>query len=522
MPVRTLALAGALLLAVLAVAAGQAPRPLAPGDLPPPKADKKDAVPDGPDIAPRWFPEGLDDAVPVTLTDVLRLAVVANLDVAQARLAVERARVGVYRAASRYLPNIGVGALYTMHDGAIQNTLGNISIVNRDSLFTGLNSALSFSISDAIFALPEANRLLLAARFGQARVENDTLLRVAEAYFTALRARRQLARLDETLDFLTSEEESELRGKSKGLLPLITAFVKAGTALPSDQTRVEADVVRRTAERIAALEAVRVAASELSRLLHLDASLMLLPADDFRWPIPVPGHHWQGLPVEVLVAEALRGRPELAENANLLEAAVARYRAAKWRPLVPTVIANLASGAFGGGPAVVGRTAAGANILGNSGVIADFKSRLDIDIGLQWRLDGLGVGNIAAIKDGRLAVDQFRVQQMQIQDLVVSQVVQTAEQIRRGRQRVQVCRAGLFDDRDQPTGAVYRSLRLNFIRIKGGQGLPLEVLDSTRRLSDVLAVYADALTDYDRARLRLLIALGQTGAALEAATPPTP
>jgi outer membrane protein TolC len=49
---------------------------------------------------------------------------------------------------------------------------------------------------------------------------------------------------------------------------------------------------------------------------------------------------------------------------------------------------------------------------------------------------------------------------------------------------------------------------LNFVRIKGGQGLPLEVLDSTRRLSDVLLVYADALSDYDRARMRLLVALG--------------
>jgi outer membrane protein TolC len=440
---------------------------------------------------------------------------VANLDVAQARLTVQRARVGVLRTASRYLPNVGVGGLYTMHDGSIQNTAGNISIVNRDSLFTGLSSSLSFSISDAIFALPEANRILMAARFGLVRVQNDTLLRVAEAYFAALRARRQLARLDETLDFLTSEEESELRGRSKGLLPLISAFVKAGSALPSDEARVEADVVRRSAERIAALEGVRVAGAELSRLLHLDASLMLLPVDDFRWPIPVPGMAWHGKPLEDLVPEALRGRPELAENAALLEAAVARYRAAKWRPLLPVVIANVGYGAFGGGPSIVGRTATGGNLFGNSGVIDQFSPRLDIDLGLQWRLDGLGLGTAAAIRDGKIAVDQLRIQQMQIQDLVVAQVVQSVEQIRRGRQRVQVCRAGLFDDRDQPTGAIYRSLRLNFVRIKGGQGLPLEVLDSTRRLSDVLAAYADALTDYDRARFRLLIALGQTQAALE-------
>jgi hypothetical protein len=34
------------------------------------------------------------------------------------------------------------------------------------------------------------------------------------------------------------------------------------------------------------------------------------------------------------------------------------------------------------------------------------------------------------------------------------------------------------------------------------------VLDSTRRLGDVLTEYANALSDYDQARFRLLVALG--------------
>lgn len=493
----------------------------APPPAPPVSTTEKDSKDTpigelGLDILSREYPEGLDGAVPVCLQDVLRLAVVGNLDVVQARLAVQRARVGLLVAGSRYLPNLGLGASYVMHDGAIQNTLGNISIVNRDSLFTGMQTAVSFNVSEAIFAIPTARRLLLAARFGQARVENDVLQRAADAYFNALRARRQLARLDETLEFLTSEEFSPLRARSKGLLPLIKAFVKAGTGLPSDQARVEADVVRRTAERVRALEDVRNSSAELARILHLDPTVFLVPVDDFRWPIPVPGEEWQGQPLEVLVAEALRARPELAENAAFIDAQVARYRAAKWRPLTPVVFSSLAWGAFGGGPSIVGRTATGGNILGNSGVIDEYKNRLDIEIGLQWRLDGLGLGNYAAIRDRRLAVEQAQVRQMQIQDRIMSEVVRTHESIRRARQRVQVCRAGLFDTNNKPTGAIYRSLYWNFLRINKGQGLPLEVLDSTRRLSDVLGVYSDALTDYDRARFRLITALGLTGLALEA------
>ncbi|MBY0229692.1 MAG: TolC family protein [Gemmataceae bacterium] len=514
---------GTILLAALSARAQADPVPVAaklkaapPVDrLPPPKEEPRPL----PSILPSSYPEGLDDAVHVTLPDVLKLAIVANLDIVQARLAVQRAQVGILRAGSRYLPNLAIGGVYTMHDGRIQNTLGNISRVNRDSLFVGLGSTVTFSISDAILAIPEARALLTAARFGQARVENEALLRVADAYFAVLRAKRQLARLDETLEFLTSEAESDLRGGSKGLLPLIASFVRAGNALPSDQTRVEADVVRRSAERSIALEGVRTAAAELSRLLHLDATVFLFPMDDVRWPLPIPGGEWQAKPMEELAAEALRTRPELAENAALLEASLRRYQAARWRPLVPNVVNTISYGGFGGGPRIVRRAANGTNILGNSGDIADFGSRLDIDIGLQWRLDGLGLGNVAAIRDSRLQVEQVRVGQMQLQDLVVSQVVQSVESIRRSRQRVQLIRAGLYDEANRPTGSVYESLRLNFIRIKGGQGLPLEALDSTRRLSDVLALYADSVTDFDRSRFRLLVALGRAVEAVDATGP---
>jgi hypothetical protein len=106
------------------------------------------------------------------------------------------------------------------------------------------------------------------------------------------------------------------------------------------------------------------------------------------------------------------------------------------------------------------------------------------------------------------------VQQLFLQDLIVAQVVQAQEGVRRGEERYRIYRAGLFDDAGNPVGAVYRSLRLNFTRIKGGQGLPLEVLDSTRRLSDVLQGYADAVSDYDRGRYRLLLALGLSPQAL--------
>jgi hypothetical protein len=104
--------------------------------------------------------------------------------------------------------------------------------------------------------------------------------------------------------------------------------------------------------------------------------------------------------------------------------------------------------------------------------------------------------------------EQALLRQLQAADRVVAQVVQAQELVRRGRERLTISRSSLFDAKGAPTGPVYRSLRLNFLRIKRGEGRPLEVLDAVRGLSDLLDSYATDVTDYERARFRLLNALG--------------
>ena len=56
---------------------------------------------------------------------------------------------------------------------------------------------------------------------------------------------------------------------------------------------------------------------------------------------------------------------------------------------------------------------------------------------------------------------------------------------------------------------MFQSLRLNFERVRTVEKTrALEVLDSIRGLNDALEAYGQAVTDYERARFRLLIALG--------------
>jgi outer membrane protein TolC len=310
------------------------------------------------------------------------------------------------------------------------------------------------------------------------------------------------------LDFLTSDQKLDLRANAAGLLPLITAFVEAGTARPVDLERTRVEVLRRQEERALALQDLRVAIAELARLLHLDPTVILWPLEDFRVAMPIPGEPWFVQPLPELVTAALNNRPEIAENRALVEAAVTRVRNALWRPLLPTVAAAFSAGGYGGGPPIVGTNAKGGSVFGLSGQIANWGSRSDFDVGLVWQLRNLGFGNLAEQRELRGFRDQAMARQLQVIDVIVTQVVQAREQMLRARERMDVTAAALFDRAGRPTGPVYRSLRLNFLRILGGGGLPLEVLDSIRSLNDLLDAYSAAMTDFERARFRLLIALG--------------
>jgi outer membrane protein TolC len=448
------------------------------------------------------------------LLEALRVASLANLDIAQARQVVYQARASALRAESQLLPNLNFGSTFVRHEGQLQNTAGNVQPINRDSLFIGAGPSLALGLSDALFAPAVASRILDATVAGERRVTNDTLLVVADAYFAVLRARRRLVRIDETLDHLTSDRVRELRDNSRGLLPLTEAFVKTGAAAQIDKVRVEVEIARRQDEFAAIVQEYRVASAELARLLHQDPAVLLWPLEDPLALVEVPGAAWAECAVEELVTQALANRPDLAESRALVEAALARLRNANWRHVLPNLVVNYSGGVFGGGPAIVRRTATGTNVLGLSGIIADFGGRGDFNVSLVWTLQGAGLGNLAEKREQRAVHEQARLRQAQTIDRVVTQVVQARELVRASLERVRITRAALFDDQGRFAGPVYRSLYLNFFRFKREGRSPLELLDSLRSLNDVLEAYGQALTDLERARFRLLVALGMPAQGL--------
>jgi outer membrane protein TolC len=463
-----------------------------------------------------------ETALPMSLPLALRLSLTQNLDVAQAREFVAQGAIALNRARIGFLPTFNIGSQYVHHEGTIQKTEGNIIFANRDSLFVGGGPSLALSFSDALFAPLVARQLAAGTRAGLARQQNDTLLGVGEAYFRVLYLRRRLARVAEVLDYLASDQAAATRAGSKGLLPVVEAVQAAGGAEASraEVERVRVEVLRRQEEQAATLQDFRVAMAELARLIRLDPRIPLWPIEDFRFALPLPGARWFETPLEELVRVALENRPELAENQALIRATVERVRTAQFRPLMPNVVLSYNWGDFGGGPdanppiitPATKKTPAKTTAqpgFGSSGRILHFDPRTDFDVALVWRLQNMGLGDIANVREQQSRLRQAEFLQLQLQDRVVAQVVSANELVLRGRERVDITRRALFDDAGTANGPVFRGIRLNFDRIRTvPTARPLEVLDAIRGLNDTLESYGQALTDYERARFRLLIALG--------------
>ena len=456
-----------------------------------------------------------DTAVPITLAAAIQLAEASNLDIAQAREAVNQAREVLLRAQVQLIPNFNLGSIYTHHEGTAAKTEGNIIFTNKDSLFVGGGPSLTFQTTDALFGPAAARQLAAAARAGAQRVSLDTLLTVVDAYLSVQLARRRLARVEDTLEALTSDEPAPSRAKLKGALPLIRDFVKAGgkEALESDLARLQVEVLRRREERVGIIQDYRVQSAELARLLRLDPQVALLPLEDLRYPMPLTGEAWYKRPTDELVGMALANRPELAENQALVQAALARVRAAKLRPFLPNVALNYSWGDFGGSPDPNPPIMQGGKLVaqpgfGPSGRILHFDPRTDFDVSLFWRLQNMGIGNRSEVRESESIHRQAMLRRQAAYDRVIAQVVQAQENASDWAERLKESLSALFDEAGAPNGPVYRAILLNFERIKGGEGRPLEVVDSIRLMADSLEAYAQAVTGYERAQLRLVLVLG--------------
>lgn len=410
-------------------------------------------------------------AFPVDLPTAFRLAGVENLDVQLARTVLEEAVAREQLASVLWYPDIQLGLEYIKHDGRLQETQGPILEVSRNSGFIGGGLFARVNVSAALYEPLAAQQARTAAENRAESVRNEVLLAVARAYFALVEA--ELHRVIQERIVQQATEVAELTAR----------FARTGQGLESDAQRAKAELERQRAELALAEERVRVASANLARLLRLDPTVRLQPANAPIGPLKLPV---APAPLPALVQTALARRPEVHEQNALVQRALARLREQELRSWLPDVKLGLSGGGYGGGEG---------SHFGN------FSDRSDVTVGAFWTWRNLGAGDDALRKLESARLRQAELTARQLADEIARQVVVAYHRLQQRRTQVEAAHASLQ--------AAQKSLELNLRRIRGAEGLPIEALDALRTLAAAERDYITAVAEYNRAQFELAWATGQ-------------
>jgi outer membrane protein TolC len=419
----------------------------------------------------------------ISFAAALTLVARQNPQIAFANEQVNEAVAQLQGARVLWLPAIRAGVGYIGHDGPLQANDGSVPSASRSAVEAGLGMyavgggapaipglSAKFGVTDAIFQPRIAGQAVAARQSAAAATSNDLLLFAAVAYLDLLRAFQQQAIAQETLRH------------TEQLAELTAAFARTGQGNQADAERAQTELaLRRNLVAQAALQ-TRLSSARLVELLHMEPSADLVPQEPTIAPVELVGAEPR---TAQLVAEGLLHRPELAESRHLVEEALRRFDRELYAPLLPSLLLDASQGTYGGGPDTT---------------IADFRGRFDFDATVYWELRNFGLGDAAARKAARARVEQSRQLQIQLMDRVAREIVEAHAQSESLRGQMAVAQFGV-----RVAGESYQR---NLERIHGGQGLPLEVLQSLQALDQSCREYLRAVGDYDEWQFRLYRAMG--------------
>jgi outer membrane protein TolC len=511
-----------VLLALASIGAGQGPPPIsappvARGDLPPalpgqprpPLINPTQPAPPGgaasaAEPAPAALVDGLGTPLfpgqvvqPIDLASTLRMAGGRDLDIATAQQRVLRSLADLQEARGLWLPSFFTGPTFYSLNGPVQAINGQILTAHRNSLSLGTTASLANSfaapppgsgypplnslsgvlrISDAIYQARSARRFVAANEAGVGVAINDALLAASEAYFDLQQAAGTLAIAREAAD------------NADILANLTGSYARSGSGLEADHRRSLAEVRSRQRSIRAAAGQLKVASAELVRRLVLDPHVVVAPVEPAEAVIRLVA---DDVPLDDLICQAWRGRPELARARELVEAAVLQLKQAKLRPFVPSLAVSYSGAAFGGG----------ANgTLGNLGPRSDFAASLF------WDLRGLGLIDVAAVRRRSADKNTADIDLIRVRAQVANDVVASFE--------TRAAAAAQMEEARESVAEAQQSLDLNLSNIRQGAGLPgatrpIEVLQPIQALAQARSDYLVAVLAYNRAQFRLLHALGR-------------
>ncbi len=326
-----------------------------------------------------------------------------------------------------------------------------------------------FHLTDAYFQPLAARQATGARSHAAAAVKQNTLLQVSLAHLELQRAAQELA-----IVRFTEQQAAELA-------KLTADFAKAGQGAQADADRTAAEHAQRELDVCRAEELYQVNGARLAQLLRLDPTLQLVPAEPQVVPLEmVP----QQTSVRELTVIGLSQRPELAEQRHLVCEAVAVYDASKMAPLIPSVMLCASYGGLGSG------------VDSNYAALQD---RFDFDAVAYGNCETLAKANKPRVVKRMPCSDSNNcVRSMRL----IKSLAKSSKPMPKSKhvQGVESCRYWLAG-----SGIVAKT---QLERVRAGQALPLEALQSIVALNQAQRSYLRSIIEYNQAQLTLQRALG--------------
>lgn len=429
------------------------------------------------------LPTAAPDAVLINLPTALSMVSGRHPAVAFARWRVQEAYAQLDQAEVLWLPALQAGFSFHRHDGNYQASNGAIVDVNRNSFQYGFGAGATgagttpqpglraqFHLADAIFQPNIARKTAWARGHAENAVVNRQMRDVALAYTALLDATQQLRILEES------------RARVAAVSRLTDDFAAAGQGLQADADRMQTELRLIDGRVIESRESVDLASARLAHALSSNPGKRIVAMDSAVVPLELVSVETDA---SGLIRSGLSARPELKELQALVAAACEQHRRQRFAPFVPSVLLGAGTSGFGGG-------------VGDS--LNNVDDRYDFDAMVTWEVRNLGFGERAARREAQAQVQQAMYRKVRLMDDVAREISEAQTQVRHRRERMEMTQKAIQTARD--------SYDRNLGRIRDGQGLPLEVLQSVRALEEASLAYASSVTAYNQSQFQLQWALG--------------
>ena len=408
---------------------------------------------------------------PIDLPTALRLANAQNLDLQIARERLKEAKANHESAVELFFPWISPGTIYRRHENRIQDVVGNIIDADKQSYAVGGAITAQMDLGDAVYKSLAAKQLVNAADHALESQRQDSTLAAAQGYYDLAKAKAIVEVVKEALS-ISQDYQKQLHDA-----------VDAGIAFKGDELRVQTQTERYQIALRQALEQQRVAAARLAQVLHLDSTVELVPQDSDLVPLTLVETN---APLDSLVQQALRSRPEMKQSQALVIAARDAKNGAVYGPLIPSLGAQAFGGGLGGG---------------KNGSTGSFGESEDYFVGLGWRIGPGGLFDSGRIHASKARLQGARLSGAKVQDEIARQVVESHARAQSLLDQIVTTKQNL--------ATASETLRLTRERKQFGVGAVLEDIQAQQELTRARSDYLNAVAEFNKAQYGLAKAVGE-------------